>query len=475
MPTDFRKIPWGDVELQRRIYVARPNFDQVCSPGGRRSTRIGQSAKIEGRSFIVVNYQGDSAENEWKRDVRMYMDNRHENILQIYGVVRGSGVYAAIFHGTDFLAFSDFLGLFSPMLTVYVKSCATQTARSQSGRRFGNTFIQHSHICRCCGGNFTLLVHRSTERLCIDLTMQQYTTTNSPMHNLQFRGEVSPMNVISSLDTTSIVVATLSFRDYHFICSTELNKWHDVVLSCASTIYIGGVYCANAKNNFVNPVAIASQFPPKRKIIWDDYWRSSVDGELLETKEGWTRFSSSELLFCMPKLWFNMVAGPSAWVSRANHIFSRLGVKSNLSNYVHVQRLEFTVHLKPNTNTYSLPPEGFLFLCPIKDFRASPILFKMPQCPVYWSLEASGANQLSADQASELGFPTICIQTEIRGRSWNDNVCIGLREFHRAKGFDPESQDVARYLGDPLYRLCSDVEQPSIKGASVDLRSEDRC
>ncbi|KAJ7755486.1 hypothetical protein B0H16DRAFT_715739 [Mycena metata] len=38
-------------------------------------------------------------------------------------------------------------------------------------------------------------------------------------------------------------------------------------------------------------------------------------------------------------------------------------------------------------------------------------------------------------------------------RSWDASVYAGLRKFHRAKGFDPDSQDVARHLGYPLYQV----------------------
>ncbi|KAJ7340668.1 hypothetical protein DFH08DRAFT_704431, partial [Mycena albidolilacea] len=45
--------------------------------------------------------------------------------------------------------------------------------------------------------------------------------------------------------------------------------------------------------------------------------------------------------------------------------------------------------------------------------------------------------------------------TEIRGRSWDASVYTGLRQFHQAKSFDPDSQDVARHLGHPLLELSN--------------------
>ncbi|KAJ7153799.1 hypothetical protein C8R46DRAFT_848176, partial [Mycena filopes] len=73
--------------------------------------------------------------------------------------------------------------------------------------------------------------------------------------------------------------------------------------------------------------------------------------------------------------------------------------------------------------------------------------------PAYWSLDPSGAERLSAGEATRLGFPPFRLTTKVRGRWWNASVYTGLRQFHQAKGFDPESQEVARHLGEPLWQV----------------------
>ncbi|KAF7353337.1 hypothetical protein MSAN_01521900 [Mycena sanguinolenta] len=44
--------------------------------------------------------------------------------------------------------------------------------------------------------------------------------------------------------------------------------------------------------------------------------------------------------------------------------------------------------------------------------------------------------------------------------SWDNSVYEGLRRFHQGKGFDPDSQDLARHLGYPLFELSSDKSAP---------------
>ncbi|KAJ6464496.1 hypothetical protein C8R45DRAFT_795380, partial [Mycena sanguinolenta] len=71
----------------------------------------------------------------------------------------------------------------------------------------------------------------------------------------------------------------------------------------------------------------------------------------------------------------------------------------------------------------------------------------------YWCLNLSGADRLSMEDARNLGFPAIHIETKMFGRSWDRSVYEGLRRFHEGKGFDPDSRDVARQLGYPLYEV----------------------
>ncbi|KAJ7928252.1 hypothetical protein B0H13DRAFT_1704522, partial [Mycena leptocephala] len=76
----------------------------------------------------------------------------------------------------------------------------------------------------------------------------------------------------------------------------------------------------------------------------------------------------------------------------------------------------------------------------------------------YWSLDSSGAERLSPEEAAELGFPCIQLHTSIYADYWEAEVYAALRQFHRAKRFDPDSQDVARHLGYPLFQLTSAVD-----------------
>jgi hypothetical protein len=120
-------------------------------------------------------------------------------------------------------------------------------------------------------------------------------------------------------------------------------------------------------------------------------------------------------------------------------------------------------HIKIESTTED-PPTGYLFLCPPEIFRTAPSSFRWPEFPAYWSLDPSGVERLSMEDATALGFPSISLSTEIMGRSWDDSVYAGLRQFHQAKGFDPDSLDVARHLGYPIFQLSREVDVPFAHG-----------
>ncbi|KAJ6561682.1 hypothetical protein B0H19DRAFT_1068430 [Mycena capillaripes] len=101
-------------------------------------------------------------------------------------------------------------------------------------------------------------------------------------------------------------------------------------------------------------------------------------------------------------------------------------------------------------------PKGFLFLC-YDHFQTRPSSFKWPDCPAYWSFDPTGAERLSREDAIDLRFPCLKLSIWVQGRSWYSSVYAGLRQFHQGKGFDPDSQEVARHLGEPLYRLPREI------------------
>ncbi|KAJ7677079.1 hypothetical protein DFH06DRAFT_1080145 [Mycena polygramma] len=183
-------------------------------------------------------------------------------------------------------------------------------------------------------------------------------------------------------------------------------------------------------------------------------------------ENGWTRFNAHEVVGRYFECWFRHDYSwetPQSWLSQANHIFKRCQIPSNLEDYVIVQDARFYVTVSTTEDV----PAGFLFLCPNDDFRIGTSSVGWPTRPAYWSLDPSGTHALSTEEANKAGFPELQFNTEVWGKSWDSSVYAGLRKFHRAKGFDPYSQDVARHLGLPLFQPSGYVDPPFAHGKFI--------
>jgi hypothetical protein len=81
------------------------------------------------------------------------------------------------------------------------------------------------------------------------------------------------------------------------------------------------------------------------------------------------------------------------------------------------------------------PPAGFLFLCPLEDFKTSLSSVHWPDSPVFWSLDPSGVDRLSFEEATRLGFP-LQFNTQISGYSLDGPRAEGEPERWREEGID---------------------------------------
>ncbi|KAJ6462984.1 hypothetical protein C8R45DRAFT_525322 [Mycena sanguinolenta] len=178
--------------------------------------------------------------------------------------------------------------------------------------------------------------------------------------------------------------------------------------------------------------------------------------------DGWTRLKLNDIV--ATQVWVGFPTyNHKFWLSQANHIFTALQISSNFQDYVAPHCVHFKLTISASEADM---PKGFLFLCPPEHFKTGQSSLKWPDCPAYWSLDPSGVEQLTLEDAIRLGFPSFHLSTEVEGYSWDASVYAGLRQFHNAKGFDPDSQDVARHLGHKLYKLSGPY-------AHIDEYSED--
>jgi hypothetical protein len=122
--------------------------------------------------------------------------------------------------------------------------------------------------------------------------------------------------------------------------------------------------------------------------------------------------------------------------------------------------LRFSVSYEPDEFTLqgtfmadTATNEVYLFLFPatIEDSNDHLVISLPPQRETYyWSFDPMGIEHLSDDTVMELDLPRVHFQAILHGAYWSSKDYEVIRDFHRAKGFDPNRHDVAIKLGYPL-------------------------
>ncbi|KAJ7714795.1 hypothetical protein B0H16DRAFT_1898970 [Mycena metata] len=438
VPRDFRMIPMGDIDLQQELVVNK-NSGVVGRRRGRNCVRRVYSAEVDGRksNVTVVVYQGNGAESDWKRDAETYMSVRHPNIIQMCGGASYGNIHATVFHG-DLIPLQAFLAQQSPIMTVYLYACYSEEW-SQVYDYFRSLWQRILKSWDC-----TMWMRTSTGRLCVDLVSSDHRFVLHPCWEAPFPEAATLLNV-----TDVMAIESLSLREYHKVCFLYLPQYRGVPISTFATVDLGAVISWPSGHRYEEHVEIASV--SNVTVLYDGWF-----GEVAQN--GWSRYRADDVFKIEFILWvFCYINNPDGWLSQANHVFSRLQITSNSEDYVRRENLRFTLTIGDTTG---VPPPGFLFLCPRNGFRTGPTSFKWPKDPAYWSLDPEGIQALSTEEAERLGFPSFQLSTTVYGKSWDADVYAGLCKFHQGKGFDPDSQDVARHLGRPLYELSRDVNPP---------------
>ncbi|KAK7035601.1 hypothetical protein R3P38DRAFT_601760 [Favolaschia claudopus] len=439
-----------DINLQQEVYLD----DSRVRLRRRKVVKKYYSAEVKDRKeMTVVFYEGKNAKEEFKEDVAKYMKFRHPSFLQLYGTVCSGNNYASIFYDV-LIPWRDIERIYRlfPVVFCYIYASVSNEFEAASGyfqARFGS-------VLRSNQSHYTLFLRPSTGQLCIDLEGHD----SSPFVVIEAEN-ISPMSLLSTIDTQTILDA-LTIEQYHMICNLYCWNHTYTQFSLTATAHLGAVYHTTGHHNLGNPVAA-----PRTLDIGDclspAWYLYQVDPHI--TESGWNRFAVSELIGreLGEEIELHLLAAlrnSDLWFSQANHVLNWLGVSSNAYNYAVLDCVYFRVELKsqPARPTDWHSSNGFLFLSPPQSFQVGPVSFKCPECVGYWSLDPSGMDCLSEDEASELGFPAITVSIMGRGEARSATVYAGLRQFHQGKGFDPNSQDVARHLGVPLYQPYSDYD-----------------
>ncbi|EEB89742.1 hypothetical protein MPER_12128 [Moniliophthora perniciosa FA553] len=185
--------------------------------------------------------------------------------------------------------------------------------------------------------------------------------------------------------------------------------------------------------------------PPGARSLWK-WW--GMDGlvDKAELDGGWTRFTldwvqrehvylrvqynwggDGKLLYIL-----HFVVGPPSLYLQSNEYF---GTSPTLHN---------AEHLGEET-----PPSPiYLFLHPFP-MTISELVSWHKGKPYFWSFDESGKSQMSEEECERWGLPVIEPDFPLILISWPIHVYSVLRDWQKARGFDPTTSDWARSMGRP--------------------------
>ncbi|KAJ6464506.1 hypothetical protein C8R45DRAFT_1024252 [Mycena sanguinolenta] len=297
-------------------------------------------------------------------------------------------------------------------------------------------------------------IRPSTGKLCLDLaeggpeTSLELTWCDTVTTNVLRVENIS----LDAPDSEDIIISSLSEDQYYGLCSRGPIA-HFQYFRVSTQHPVGpGIFRLDSQHGTCLGITEPLVFL-EEELYWEHY--EGAPGELLPSS--WIRYDSHRTPKLDLRLSFSSYELRKAWLAQANRIFAALEEVANVESYVCVDYIQSTLRIASKHHI----PKGYLFVCSPQDFRTSidpqAHLYHWPAYPAYWSLDPSGADRLSPEDARILGFPTTHIETTMFGYLWDCSVYKGLRRFHKGKGLDPESREAARQLGYPLYEVLSDV------------------
>ncbi|KAF7353156.1 hypothetical protein MSAN_01503100 [Mycena sanguinolenta] len=441
----FRTIRRGDVKLVGKEVVV----NRLNRGGGVR--RI-YHAEIRGDpgTVTVAMYQGDSAEEEWQKDIAKYESIWDPRIMQLHGLVSGKELYAMVFHD-ELIPYAQFLRRFkhSPVLSTYIQGyCSTEFREAVN--YISNVFRKFSRVISMTGQHG----YDPQQDSSVSISPQDEFEMGSKPPRWDANILRLENVLLDAPGSEDAIISSLSEDQYHKLCSqSSITRHHWFQVPTEHPVG-PGIFRLDSQRGTCVRITEPLQILPEEELDWRNYG-DAPDEQL---PNSWIRYNSHrtntlQLELRLP-FWEHRIT--KAWLAQANCIFAELEETAHVEDYVCIYTVEFTLRIADKRDI----PEGYLFVCSPQDFRTDTEphanLYQWPACPAYWSLGPSGADRLSTEDARNLGFPTIHIETVMEGFSWDRSVYEGLRRFHQGKGFDPDGREVARRLGYPLYEVLSD-------------------
>ncbi|KAJ7895566.1 hypothetical protein B0H14DRAFT_2680856, partial [Mycena olivaceomarginata] len=273
---------------------------------------------------------------------------------------------------------------------------------------------------------YTAWIRISTGVLSIELTPPESWTTALDYYHSDFQPSSTSL---LTLPPMSEIISSLSLKDYHYICDRHLSRDRNFT---APTKYANqtGSICHASGSEFNKSFEVIDDGWLTEDPVIQDHWFSIEEGTSI-LENGWIRVNSACVVEGISAAGYTTMMSARVGRTGLPH-FHSLDIKSNLEDYGECHLVIISLIYAMECCLQLLGPienlrPGYLFFCPFAKLEQICQHVCGSRLPAYWSLDSSGREP---------------------------SVYAGIRPFHEARGFDPDSQDVGMHLGYLLFQLA---------------------
>ncbi|KAI3616933.1 hypothetical protein WG66_004164 [Moniliophthora roreri] len=439
----------------------------------RRTTCIVEVYPDRQSKFTALMYEGKDAEWLWKKEFKKFSRTRNPLVAQLFGINR-SEIPMLIFHD-ELIPCAHFFNKESIWMHIYIFQL-TVNMRCSERNLWMNTASVES------------LVPTTVDMLKDDTCIKFFANFGSSMDGrvlerayLSYRstylGDVVPATAEDhqpkDSDHPDWSSATHPYPRYLW-----QNPPNHLPMDTIGELQFDTVYSPSTE-------AVA-RWPRGAGPLWR-WWESNRMGLVEETvlDDGLTRFElvgEKVHLETLSHSW----EFEKGWLAQSSRVFDAIEVAEGKEDFFSVQPPHLEIRssrrrtasrtLHNEHSSKEIPPTLiYLFLHPLP-MSVTEFVWWMDGHFYFWSFDKTGQSRMSREECERWGLPVLTVSAlfEVKKcnllelHSWSTHIYTTLRDWQKARGFDPTTSDWARDMGLPEVEILSDL------GRFKEVREEEK-
>uniref|UniRef100_A0A0W0GDN8 Protein kinase domain-containing protein n=1 Tax=Moniliophthora roreri TaxID=221103 RepID=A0A0W0GDN8_MONRR len=476
---EYKQIRNCDLYLTRLVDTEVVTRHDAETGQRLRAHRVISVAKLyddkDNHEFLHVQYHGQDAYKEFKRDFRQFSSIKHPNFVQLYGYNNAHRTLPA-------LIFCD--GAVPPIPLERI-ICAR-------GRPSSILFAYFSYqlgMQHLAGNNYDsvfaidqLWIEPRSSALLRGPHIQSHygdwavpairsnSTSSYNFTPLRFQTYDDTQSILDYL-TKSLATRTI-LQGIHWSHGDPVFEETDVsVLPSLHTVYNrrhGKPIARWAKVKFRHQLQYVCDVPDAIRegqiVMADGSVRFTV------TQTDLQHFEAITLTYT-PSSAEETSVFVDSWLTQAHGVFSQLGIhRGECEEYCLLHGFHLSFHRfeecalrEGNTNIAQDTRPVYLFIRPVPQPSDGGEIcrFWAKSRKYYWSLDESGIHDPKMSEATQksMGLPSFASKINVIHRGWVRDAYGVVQKIHSVHGFNPVTTDLARSLGLPILDVISDDDR----------------